>query len=1624
MIRTNEDKRKKIVAKVISLVKKRLPEQEASLVKTLVPYYCANVPLEDLEARSVNELYGMIHSHWQLMYKRHPKEYKRRLFTPQLAVDGWESKHTILQFIFDDQPFLVDTLSMVINRHAMTTHLIIHLGGIKVRRNQKNEIVEILPHDAQVNDVSIEAPILFEIERQTDPHFIAEFLKELDHAIKDAHWAVEDWHKIQAEVHKSLAEIDQCPFHLPDEEVSESKLFLQWLLDDHFTFLGCRNYEVVGEGKNKALKIISGSSLGILRNESKSKQSRLFSELPPEVRKLAQSKQILILSKTNTKATVHSDRYTDYVGIKYFDKTGKLTGEKRFVGLYTSTVYHSSCQTIPVIRLKIAKVLARSGLPVKGHAAKTLLTILEILPRDDLFQANVAEIFDLATGIFQLQERRRIRLFIRKDFFNRFFSCLIYMPRDDVRTELRQRMEEILMTAFEGIESTYETVFTDSILAQLHITIRIDPHKKLEYDPKELEEKIIAIGRSWKDDLQENLIDFFGEEKAMALVTRYQRAFPVGYRETFSAHHAVFDIERIEKLSVNNLLEMSLYRPLGSSGEAIHFKLFHARNTIPLSDVLPVLENMGLRVIDEQPYETITSDGKVVWIDDFNILYPEDPAMDVIGSKDNFQSAFHKIWHGEAENDGFNRLVLAAQLSWREISVLRAYAKYLKQVGFTFSQNYMEETFAHNPILARLLVDLFKNRFNPAFIKQSSEKCNAVEAEIKAALDQVANLDEDRILTMFLTLIKATIRTNYYQVEANQFNKTYLSFKFNPQEIPELPLPKPLFEIFVYSPRFEGIHLRAGKVARGGIRWSDRREDFRTEILGLMKAQQVKNAVIVPAGAKGGFVPKYITPDSSREAALEEAIACYKNFIRGLLDLTDNLVNNIVVHPANTRRYDENDTYLVVAADKGTATFSDIANAIAKEYNYWLDDAFASGGSTGYDHKKMGITARGAWESVKNHFQELNIDIQNQNFSVLGIGDMSGDVFGNGMLLSEHIQLIGALNHQHIFIDPNPDPKMSYKERQRLFDLPRSTWEDYNPALISKGGGVFKRSAKAIRLSTEIKNLLMIKKDVVPPNELLRALLKMRVDLLWSAGIGTFVKASTESNLNVGDRANDAIRVNGNELMCRVIGEGGNLGLTQLGRIEYELTGGKINTDFIDNSGGVDCSDHEVNIKILLNGAQSEGNISLKHRNALLAAMTDEVSQLVIHNNYQQTRAITIAVRQSFEYLSLYSRYIDQKVSENKLNREIEFLPDEKTLLEHKALGKGLTRPEIAVLSAYSKIFLKEELLNSDLPADPYLFEYIENAFPKTLHLRYRKQMAEHRLCREIAATQLSNSVITHMGITFVYQMFDETRARSDEIVRAYIISREIFDMAGFLADIEALDYEVKSEVQIQMVLKVVRLIRRSVRWFLRNQKSHLDIGDNIAKFSPYANKLAKRLPVLLVGKEKESYDQMTRELMEKKVPEKIAARIAGTSAMYSILNVIQAAHEHHSDVYRVATLYFSLADILELDQFSEMINTFPVSDHWSVLARSAVKGDLDWQQRALTIAVLKTQKKTINIKTHLAQWLEKNRLLVDRWQKLFAELCSCTHLEYTMLSVAMRELLDFAQICLYKHNDDSENQP
>lgn len=1612
MTGVNNGESQNIINQICSYIKSHATAKEAPLLEVFAKRYFQSSAVVDLKERSPEDLFGILYSHWKLIYQRNAGEAKIHIFNPTKEKNGFESSHTVIEISHDDIPFLVDSTRMAINRYGYQIHFIIHFGGLKIKRDGQHKISEIIPAGTIEKDASTEAPIYIEIDHIADENTIYELKADIERVLGDVRAAVVDWRKMMQCAESCLNDLEGSSKHLDSAEVAESRDFLRWLINNNFTFLGARDYKLIGNGTNRALQIVPGSGLGVLRDESTSALSKSYADLPPQARKMALSKDILIIAKTNTISSVHREAYTDYIGIKQFNENGELIGERRFIGLYTSTAYNSSPRQIPFLRHKVDKVLEQLGFPPDSHDGKEAVHILETLPRDDLFQATHEELLELTLAIIQLKERKRVRLLVRRDAFHRYFSCLVYVPRDSFNTELAQSIQEVLMHAFDGVQSSFNTYFSDSVLARIHFQIRVNPKSQIEYDVDSIEKKIVELSRSWNDDLKDELVKAFGESNGINYFNKFKKAFSASYMESYSPVDAIADIKTIESLSATNPLGMLIR---SSKENSLSIKLFNTEQSIILSDALPIFENMGLRVIGERPHELKFKESGNVWVNDFDMLYSVNKPIDVASVKNTFQEAFTKTWFHEAENDGFNRLVLEANLTWHETAMLRAYTKYLRQTGFTFSQNYIEQALVNNAEIASLLVQLFVLRFDPEMQKHSHPEQAEIVSAIEQALDNVSSLDEDRILRRLLEVQLATIRTNYFQRQENGSEKSYISFKFDPSAISDLPLPRPKFEIFVYSPRVEGVHLRAGKVARGGLRWSDRREDFRTEVLGLMKAQQVKNTVIVPEGAKGGFVVKRTqTAEMTRDEYMKEGIECYSIFISGLLDLTDNIKEGVIVPPVNVVRYDEDDPYLVVAADKGTATFSDIANGIAQKYGFWLDDAFASGGSAGYDHKKMGITSRGVWVSVKRHFRELGIDPEKEVFTVVGIGDMSGDVFGNGMLLSRHTKLIGAFNHLHIFIDPNPNPEISYEERKRLFNLPRSNWKDYNPELISEGGGVFDRSAKSIKLTPEIKQALNVKKDIMVPNELIRAILKAPVDLIWNGGIGTFVKAVEESHADVGDRTNDAIRLDAHEINARMIAEGGNLGMTQRARIEYSLNGGIVNTDFIDNSAGVDCSDHEVNIKILLNRMIADGAMTREQRNKLLEKMTDEVAELVLLDNYEQTQMLSLETSVAQQTMDLFRHFMLDLEKTGRLDRALEFLPDDKALLERKAENKALTRPEIAVLLAYSKMYLKQDILASNVPEDPYFDnKYLLTAFPKVMREKYLPQMKEHSLRREIVATQLCKAITDRMGINFIERLQRETGASVAFIIRAFAIAESVYHMEDTWHQITNLDYKINTTIQYRMMLQVYYLIRRATRWFVRNRKPHVDIQKTIDEFQSQIAELVKKLPHLLDNTNKAAFDAAVEYLTEQGVPDKLARSIACSNALFTSLDIVESARKYELDLFDVAKAYYQIGNRLELNWLREIMNSYEVANQWDELARAGFRDDLDRVQRKLSARVFTMKSKDgkdKSIEERIETWINRHQFLMERWQKLLTDIKSSDALGFVAFSVVLRELFDFAQ--------------
>ncbi|MEW2298112.1 NAD-glutamate dehydrogenase [Streptomyces sp. NPDC006743] len=1594
-----------------------------SVLAFLQRYYLHTAP-EDLADRDPVDVFGAAFSHYRLAENRPQGTANVRVHTPTVEENGWTCSHSVVEVVTDDMPFLVDSVTNELTRQGRGIHVVVHPQFV-VRRDLTGKLLDVLPAgpagEPLPHDAHVESWIHVEVDRETDRSDLKQITADLLRVLSDVREAVEDWEKMRdaaTRIAEGLPD-EPVPADLPGPQVEEARELLRWLSSDHFTFLGYREYQL---REDDTLAAVPGTGLGILRSdpqhagEDAHPVSPSFERLPADARAKAREHKLLVLTKANSRATVHRPSYLDYIGVKKFNDQGEVIGERRFLGLFSSAAYTESVRRVPVVRRKVDEVLALAGFSPNSHDGRDLLQILETYPRDELFQTPAAELQSIATSVLYLQERRRLRLYLRQDEYGRYYSALVYLPRDRYTTGVRLRIIDILKEELGGTSVDFTAWNTESILSRLHFVVRVPQGTELpelsDADKERIEARLVEAARSWADAFSEALTAELGEERAAELMRRYAAAFPEGYKADHTPRAAVADLVNLEQLDEDKKFALSLYEPVGAAPEERRFKIYQKGGSVSLSQVLPVLSRLGVEVTDERPYELRCADRTTAWIYDFGLRMPKAVAGagDYLAddARERFQDAFAAAWTGKAENDGFNALVLSAGLSWRQAMVLRAYAKYLRQAGSTFSQDYMEDTLRNNVHTTRLLVSLFEARMAPERQRAGHELVDALLEEVDAALDQVASLDEDRILRSFLTVVKATLRTNFFQETEAGRPHDYVSMKFDPQAIPDLPAPRPAYEIWVYSPRVEGVHLRFGKVARGGLRWSDRREDFRTEILGLVKAQMVKNTVIVPVGAKGGFVAKQLPdPAVDRDAWLAEGIASYKTFISALLDITDNMVAGEVVPPRDVVRHDGDDTYLVVAADKGTATFSDIANEVAESYDFWLGDAFASGGSAGYDHKGMGITARGAWESVKRHFRELDVDTQSQDFTVVGIGDMSGDVFGNGMLLSEHIRLVAAFDHRHIFIDPNPDAATGYAERRRLSDLPRSSWADYDTELLSAGGGIFPRNLKSIPVNAHIREALGIDSKVtkLTPADLMRAILQAPVDLLWNGGIGTYVKASTESNADVGDKANDAIRVDGKDLRVRVVGEGGNLGCTQLGRIEFAQAGGRVNTDAIDNSAGVDTSDHEVNIKVLLNGLVTDGDMTVKQRNKLLAEMTDEVGALVLRNNYAQNTAIANALAQSKDMVHAQQRFMKHLVREGHLDRALEFLPTDRQIRERLNAGNGLTGPETAVLLAYTKITVAEELLGTSLPDDPYLRGLLHTYFPTQLRERFAEQIDNHPLNREITTTVLVNDTVNTGGTTYLHRLREETGASLEEIVRAQTVARAIFRSAPVWDAVEALDNKVEADVQTRIRLHSRRLVERGTRWLLNNRPQPLQLGETVEFFSERVEQVWAQLPKLIKGADLEWYQQVYDELSAAGVPDELATRVAGFSSAFPALDIVSVADRMGKDPMDVAEVYYDLADRLAITQLMDRIIELPRADRWQSMARAAIREDLYAAHAALTADVLAVGNGTSTPEERFKVWETKNAPILSRARITLEEIRGSDAFDLANLSVAMRTM-------------------
>ncbi|WP_052341019.1 NAD-glutamate dehydrogenase [Salinarimonas rosea] len=1482
----------------------------------------------------------------------------------ELAGDGTAPGRelTLVEVVNDDMPFLLDSTLAEIVDQGYEPRLVAH-PILTLRRDEAGRLVELIgpARGAPPAGAMRESLIHIHLDR-LDEEARERLRAGLERVYADVAVAVADWGAMRERLAGAIRRYRETPPPLPAQETEEALAFLDWIAADNFTLLGVREYSF--PHGDVAAAPIEGSGLGILRDPAVKvlRRGRELVAMTPEVRAFLEKPSALITTKANVKSRVHRRAHLDYVGIKLFSDVGEVAGELRVVGLFTASAYTESTDDVPVLRLKRDKVLERAEFDPQSHAGRALINVLENYPRDELFQIDEETLYDFALEIMNLADRPRVRVLARPDEFDRFVSVLVFIPKDRYDTQVRRKVGEFLAGVYQGRVSAAYPAYPEGPLARTHYIIGREEGETPDISRAQLEDGVGAIVRTWGDALRDALREEIGGPRARTLAARYADAFSAAYREAFSAHEAIRDILIVERISADRPRAVDLYRREGDPETRVNLKVFSRGAGLPLSERVPLLENLGFHVVNERTYRVLpagAADGDRVWLHDMTLTRAAGGAITIERIEKTIEAALLALFRGFAESDGFNKLVLEAELGWRDVAMIRALARYLRQVRIAYGQDYLATTLARHPDLAAAIVDYFYARFDPRVTdRRPREEAEAeVRGRIEEMLGAVQSLDDDRILRRFVNLVEATLRTNYFQIEPNGQARRTIAFKIECAKVEAMPLPRPLYEVFVYSPRVEGLHLRFGKVARGGLRWSDRPQDFRTEVLGLVKAQQVKNAVIVPVGAKGGFVPKRLPPASDRQAWFEEGRESYKVFIDTLLELTDNIVGDDVRPPPDTVRHDGDDPYLVVAADKGTATFSDTANALSLARGHWLGDAFASGGSNGYDHKGMGITARGAWEAVKRHFREMDVDIQSQPVTVAGVGDMSGDVFGNGMLLSRAIKLVAAFDHRDIFIDPNPDPEASFTERKRLFDLGRSSWADYDASLISPGGGVFSRSLKAIPLTDAMRALLDLDQKTATPFEVMRAILRMRVDLLWFGGIGTYIRAASETDEAVGDRANDAIRVTGGELRARVIGEGANLGVTQLGRIEAARRGVRLNTDAIDNSAGVNTSDVEVNIKIALDTPLRDGRLTPDARNALLAEMTEEVAGLVLRNNYLQTLSLSLAERRGAGDVGFVRRLMQGLEHEGRLDRGVEQLPDDVALTARAEAGEGLTRPELAVLLAYAKLQLYDQLLASPVPDDPYLGRELDRYFPAALQERFEDAIQTHRLRREIIATQLSNAIVNRGGPTVIARLADATGADAPTIAAAYAAARDSFGLVALNAGVDALDNAVGGALQLTLYAELEELAMNRIGWFIRNVDLDLEPLDAIiGRFREGVVAVEEALADCLPDAAQALWRERTGALTAQAVPETLARRLAALPILVAAPDIVLIAGDAGRSIRDVAATYFALDETFRLGTLAAQGRDVAISDYYDRLALERALSGVADAHRRLTAEIAREQ--------------------------------------------------------------------
>lgn len=1578
---------------------------------------------EDLARYSVEDLMSLAQAAWDALQQRTPGAPRVMVAAPDdVGIIEADSHHAIsvVEALNDDKPFLFGSIKNTLHADNHEIHLVVH-PVLSVERDQEGNLTGFHGEAQHGDGYAHESFVHIHVEPLDEPSERANLAGNISAVIADVDAATADWPAMRDKLRQSIDAYRHDPPPVDPEILAESIAFLETIERRDFILTGMREYRLDGSVDDGELVATSEQGLGILRDPDIKvlRRGREMVTMTPEVRQFLRNSDPVFIAKANVQSRIHRRAHLDYVGVKRF-QDGRLVGELRIVGLFTSEAYTQSVEDIPMLRRKAARVIKRLGFDPDSHSGNALVNVLETYPRDELFQIDEDLLARFALAILQLDERPRVRVLPRIDPFDRFVSLMIYVPRDRFSTAIREAIEGYMAATYDGHVSARYITMPEGVLTRLHLIIGRRAGETPRPSAREMEETIGGMIRTWSDDLLAAAVAAPKLGLDRFKVANWSASFSESYRATYTAERAVRDITILERIDDDTPTAILFFRREGDDApDRCSLKIYHKDSPILLSARVPILENMGFVVVNERTFRVKTpSEGVEVYIHDMTLAAASGAELDVAAVGEALQSLFIAVWEGMAESDRYNALVLNAGLGWRDIALLRAISRYLRQTAIPYEQDLMAETLNRYPTVARALSDLFYERFDPERPDEGREAAQeAVETTITAICEEITSLADDTIVQRFENLIKSALRTNFFQRQEDGSLPDTISFKLDPSAIMNLPRPAPYREIWVYSPRVEGVHLRFGPVARGGLRWSDRPQDFRTEVLGLVKAQQVKNAVIVPVGSKGGFFPKRLPDRSQRDAFFEEGRESYKVFINALLDITDDLDLTEVKPPKDVVRHDGDDPYLVVAADKGTATFSDTANAISEEHGFWLDDAFASGGSAGYDHKVMGITARGAWEAVKRHFREMDHDIQSEPFSVIGVGDMSGDVFGNGMLLSRHIRLIAAFDHRDIFIDPNPDTEASFAERERLFALPRSSWQDYDRGRLSPGGGIYSRQAKSIDLSPEARVALDIGGGHLTPQDVLRAILKAPADLLWFGGIGTYIRAATESDLDIGDRANDAIRVEAKDVRAKVIGEGANLGVSHKGRIAYAMKGGRLNSDAIDNSAGVNTSDVEVNIKIALAGAERKGRINREERNALLVTMTDEVARLVLRNNYLQTLAISLSKRQNTESAGFQTRLMDV-LEDYGLDREIEDLPSDQALDERVATGEGLTRPEIGVLLAYAKIALFDDILKSDIPDDAYLGREIARYFPDELTEGFEEEIQSHRLRREIIATMLSNSMINRGGPTFIIRVADQTGATVTEVTRAFAAARDTYNLIGLNEEVDHLDAKIPGDVQLSLYALARRLLLDATIWFVRNESFSTGLAAVVERYQSGISELRDHFNELLPEEDAAVLAKRVRQLTDQGVPEHLAARFARLGMASAALDVVVVASACNVDLYCAGGVWFAINDHFKIAKLDRTARTVVSQDYYDGLALERARRTLGDAHRSLCMKVLRSAvahedgnaRHDSGIGRAIAErWIEANRTDIERTTEAIVDILDNEIVSVSRIAVAAGLLADLA---------------